>query len=88
MGHIGEKGPHTMHCKGMVEGLPNCSSKFDFYELCIYGKQNHVRFPSKSTREKGTLELVHTDVFGPMSIASHGRSRYYVSLINELSRMT
>ena len=63
LGHISEKGLCAMHRKGMVESLPDCSSEFDFYEHCIYGKQNHVRFPSKSTREKGVLELVHNDVF-------------------------
>ena len=52
LGHIGEKGLFAMHRKGMVEGLPNSSSEFDFCEHCIYGKQNHVSFPSKSKTTK------------------------------------
>ena len=74
-----------MHSKGMVEGLPDCSSEFYFYEHCIYGKQNHVRFPSKATREKGILELVHSDIFGPVSVPSLGGSRYYVYFIDDFS---
>ena len=77
-----------MHRKGMVKVLPNCSSKFDFCEHCIYGKQNYVSFPSKATREKEILKLVHSDVFGPVSVPSLGGSRYYVSFINDFSRMT
>ena len=77
-----------MHNKGMVEGLPDCSSKFDLCEHCIYGKQNRVSCSSKATREKMILELVHSDVFGPMSFLSLGGSRYYVSFIDEFSRMT
>ena len=77
-----------MHKKGMVKGLLAFSSEFDFYEHCIYGKQNHMSFPRKSTREKEILELVHSDVFGPMSMPSLGGSRYYVPLIDDFSGMT
>lgn len=52
LGHISEKGIRAMHSKGMVKGLPDCSSEFDFCKHCIYGKQNFVRFPSKATRAK------------------------------------
>ena len=48
-----------MHNKGVVKGIPDCSFEFYFYEQCIYGKQNHMSFPSKDTREKGIVELVH-----------------------------
>ena len=47
-----------------------------------------MSFPSKATREKGILELVHSDVFGPVSVPSLGGSSYYVSFIDDLSRMT
>ena len=72
----------------MDERLPHCSSKFDVYEHCIYGKQNFVSFPNKATRVKGIMELVHGDVFRPMSVPSIGGSRYYVSFIDGFSRMT
>ena len=47
-----------------------------------------MSFPSKSTREKKILELVHSDLFGPMSVPSLGGSRYYVPFIDNFSRMT
>ena len=52
LGHIDKNGLRAMYNKGMVKGLPDCSFEFDFYEHCIYGKQNHVRFPSKATKVK------------------------------------
>jgi hypothetical protein len=64
MGQIGENGLRAMHNKCMVEGFPKCNLEVNFYEHCIYGKQNKVRFPSGATREKGILELVHSEVFG------------------------
>jgi hypothetical protein len=53
--HIREKGLRLLHGKGMVEGMSNCSLYFDFYEHCVYGKYNQVRFPSGAMREEGIL---------------------------------
>jgi hypothetical protein len=88
LGHIGEKGLRTLHSKGMVEGMSNCTLDFDFCEHCIYGKHNRVRFPSGATREKGILELIHSDVFGPVHVPSLGKYVYYVSFIDDFSRNT
>jgi hypothetical protein len=85
LGHIGEKGLQTLHDKGMVEGMSNCTLDFDFYEHWIYGKQNRVRFPSGATRAKAILELIHSDVFGPVPVPSLGKSVYYVSFIDDFS---
>jgi hypothetical protein len=65
--------------KGIVEGFPNYAFKFKLCQPCIYGKQNHVRFPSRATRAKGILECVHSDFFGLVLIPSLGGSMYYVS---------
>ena len=68
LGHIGEKGLQLLHDKGMVEGMSNFSLDFDLCEHCVYGKQNRVIFPSCATRAEGILQLVHSDVFGPVSV--------------------
>ena len=47
-----------------------------------------MSFLSKSTRAKELLELVHSDVFGPVSVPSLGGSRYCVPFIDDFSRMT
>jgi hypothetical protein len=88
MGHIGEKGLRDMHNKGMVEDFPACNLEVEFYAHCIYGKQSRVRFPSRATRENGILELVHSDVFGSVSVPSLGGSLYYVSFIDYFLRKT
>jgi hypothetical protein len=86
LGHIGEKGLRLLHGKGMVEGMSNFSLDFDFCEHCLYGKKNQVRFPSSATRVEGILQLVHNDVFGPVSVPSLGKSVYYISFIDDFSR--
>jgi hypothetical protein len=88
MEHIGEKRIQAMHIKGMVEGFPECGLEVDFCEHFLYGKQSRVRFPFRATRENGILELVYSDVFGPVTMPSLGRSLYYVSFIDYFSRKT
>ena len=88
LGHIGEKGLRLLHGKGMVEGMSNFSLDFDLCENFLYGKQNQVRFPSCAMRAEGILQLVHSDVFGPVSVPSLGKYVYYVSFIDEFSRNT
>ena len=66
----------------MVKGMSNSSLDFDFCEYCVYGKQNRVSFPSGGKREKQRLELMHSDVFGPVEVPSLGKSVYYVSFID------
>jgi hypothetical protein len=39
-------------------------------------------------RGEGILQLVHIDVFGPVSVPSLGKSMYYVSFIDDFSRKT
>jgi hypothetical protein len=88
LGHIGEKGLQTLHSNGMFEGMSNCTLDFDLCQHCIYGKHNRVRFPSGATREKGILELIHSDVFGSLLVPSQGKSVYYVSFIDDFSKNT
>ena len=47
-----------------------------------------MSFPSGAKRANKILELVHSDVFGPMSAPSLGNFVYYVSFIDEFSRNT
>ena len=86
--HIGEKGLGILHGNGMVEGMSNFSSDFNLCERCVYGKQNRVSFPSGAKRANKILELMHSDVFGPVSVPSLGNYMYYVSFIDDFSRNT
>ena len=49
----------------------------------IWKKKNRVRFASGATRAKGILELIHSDVFGPVPIPSLEKYVYYVSFIDD-----
>ena len=72
----------------MLEGMSNFSMNFDFCEHCVDGKHNRVSFPSGAKRANKILEIVHSDVFGLVSVPSLDKSVYYVSFIDEFSRNT
>ncbi|KAL0312603.1 UNVERIFIED_CONTAM: Retrovirus-related Pol polyprotein from transposon TNT 1-94 [Sesamum radiatum] len=58
-------------------------------EACLQGKQHKRPFPSgTSWRAKAVLELIHTDVCGPMRTPSHEQNRYFILFIDDYSRMT
>ena len=47
-----------------------------------------MSFPSSAKRANKILELVHSDVFGPVSVPTLGKFVYYVSFIDDFSRNT
>ena len=53
---------------------------------CLAGKQHRVSFNSKSKKfEK--LELVHFDVCDPMDVETLGRNKYFITHIDDATRM-
>jgi hypothetical protein len=88
MGHIGEKGLWALHGKGTVECIYDCTLDVDFYEHYVYGKHDRVRFSFGATRQKRILKLLHSDVFGPVSVSSLDKFVYRVSFIDYFLRNT
>ena len=59
----------------------------DKCEPCIFGKMQRSSLPKKSkSRSAKSLELLHTDLCGPMQIPSIGGSRYFFSVTDDYSR--
>jgi hypothetical protein len=54
---------------------------------CLFGKQVRFAFQKPPSRRKAkVLELVHTNVFGPLKKKTHGGASYFVSFIDDASR--
>ena len=71
LGHMSEKGLKILAGKSLLPGLK--SYNLDLCEHCIYGRQIRVSFlRSGHERKTNLLELVHSDVFGPLNIKSLG----------------
>jgi hypothetical protein len=54
--------------------------------VCLKGKMARAPFPKQSNRNTDVLELIHTDVCGPMRTESLGGAKYYVKFIDDATR--
>ena len=71
------------------EGLPEIQKKHDSVcKGCVKGKNTKKTFPSSESKEKGIMEIIHSDVCGTISSSSLSGYVYYVSFINDFSRKT
>lgn len=88
-GHMNFGGLKTLHQKNMVMGLPKIAAPSQVCEECVVSKQHHNQFPQgKSWRAKKELELVHSNICGPITPHSNGGQSYVITLINDYSRKT
>ncbi|KAL0462876.1 UNVERIFIED_CONTAM: Retrovirus-related Pol polyprotein from transposon TNT 1-94 [Sesamum latifolium] len=62
-----------------LDHLPTCES-------CLKGKMTKKPFVGQSAIAKGLLNLVHTDVCGPLSIPTRGGFSYFITFTDDHSR--
>ena len=84
LGHIGVKRMKKLHKVGFLESLGYES--FDACEPCLLGKMTKTPFSRTMERASNLLEIIHTDVCGPMSVDARGVYRYFLTSTNDLSR--
>ena len=84
LGHIGVKRMKKLHVDGLLESLDYES--LDACEPCLMGKMNKTLFSRTIERATDLLEIIHTDVCGPMSVEARGGYRYFRTFIDDLSR--
>ena len=78
-----------LSAEGLVNGLDyNCSEGLDFCESCTKAKHHRSSFPGcGGTRAEETLGLVHTDVCGKLDTKSLGGAQYFVTFIDDATRL-
>ena len=70
-----------------IEGLPEIKKKHEgLCKGCAKGNNTKKTFPCSERKEKAILEIIHSDVCGPMSSSSLSEYVYYVSFIDDFSR--
>ena len=75
LGHIGVKSMKKLHKDGLLESLDYES--FYACEPCLMGKMTKTPFSGKMEHAGDLLEIIHTDVCGPMSVDARGRYHYF-----------
>ena len=85
LGHIGVNRMNKLHVDGLLESLD--------YELlgtcepCLMAKMTKTAFFGTMERATDLLEIIHTDVCGPMNIEARGGYRYFLTFIDDLADM-
>lgn len=73
----------------MVTGLPQFNQKHEgTCKGCALGRNTKGPFHSSESRSKCILDLIHSDLCGPMSVASSSGFLYYIIFIDDYSRKT
>ncbi|UYV76700.1 hypothetical protein LAZ67_14001823 [Cordylochernes scorpioides] len=85
-GHLNLQDLKKLKMQNIVYGLPNFDVKNFTCEVCLKGKQTRLPFQKESfTRSREPLELVHTDICGPMRTKSLGGALYFSTFIDDFS---
>ena len=81
LGHSNLNRIHSLVKSGILnslifEPIPVCES-------CLEGKMTKRPFKAKGNRATKQLELVHTNVCGPMSVQARGRYEYFITFTDD-----
>ena len=72
-----------------VTGLPEIQIEHEgVCKGCAQGKNTKNTFPKSDSKEKGILDIIHSNICEPMQITSLSGYSYYASFIDDYSRKT
>uniref|UniRef100_A0A5B6YZI2 GAG-pre-integrase domain-containing protein n=1 Tax=Davidia involucrata TaxID=16924 RepID=A0A5B6YZI2_DAVIN len=84
LGHMSERGMTELSKQGLLDGYK--TGKLNFCEHCVFGKQCRVKFSMAVHMTNGTLDYIHSDLWGPSKVPSKGGGRYMLTFIDDFSR--
>jgi len=90
MGHRNPAAIRKMVLDDSIKGLQiiECGIK-EVCEVCMKGKMTRLPFPKKSkTESTAILDLIHSDVCGPMRTVTPSGKRYLVTFIDDYSNFS
>jgi GAG-pre-integrase domain len=85
LGHMNESGMTILNKKDLLCG--QCTSSLEFCEYYVFGKQKRLSFSTVIHRIKGTLDYIHSYLWGHSCEPLKGSSsRYLLTFIDNFSR--
>lgn len=64
------------------------NEKADFCDACQLGKSYRLPFIRSVSKSSHPLALIHCDLWGPSPVASTSGYRFYISFVDDYSRLT
>ena len=84
--HMSEKGLQLLAKQSLIPMAKVKSS--NLYDYCLFGKHHRVSFQKNSNQKLEKLELVYSNICGPMEVHLLGGNKYFVAFIDDTSRKT
>jgi hypothetical protein len=84
LGHISENHMKRLHSDGLLTSFD--FESYETCEACLMGKMTKAPFIGFPERAADLLELIHTDVCGPMSMTARGGFQYFITFTDDFSR--
>ena len=91
LNHIGMASLLELSRKQLVDGIdPDLRDPKHVCEGCVAGKDSRKPFPAKDPTKRSAkpLEVVHTDLCGPMGRPTKDGGRYFITFTDDFSRRT
>lgn len=85
MGHLNQASLNKLK-DGLASGIDFSHRNIEDCKTCAKGKLARLKFPKNGSRATDFLEIVHSDICGPMEIDSIGGSRYFITFIDDKTR--
>ena len=88
LGHVNFKYLDAICREQLVTGIPNeLESEFMKCKTCIENKMHNLPFSNNRTKVKDILEIIDTDVCGPFNTTGFNGEKYFVSFIDDYSKV-
>ncbi|GAU36961.1 hypothetical protein TSUD_57390 [Trifolium subterraneum] len=86
LGHLNFNDMCDLQKKQLVSGLPEIEIPKEVCEECVQSKQHRNSFSKEvKSKTKAILEVVYSDVCGPIQVESIGGNKYFVTFIDDFS---
>ena len=89
LGHLNYQSLYHLTTKQLVAGIPPLPLIKHVCPSCMIGKLPQDRKPKhRTTRTSKPLQLIHSDICGPMPVTSRTGNRYILTFIDDFTRKT
>lgn len=88
LGHVNFKDLKHLCEAQLAEGLPKqVERNFEKCEICLENKMTNLKFENNRTRANDILEIIHSDVHGPITQTGYNGEKYFVTFIDDFSKI-
>lgn len=89
LGHINFKYLDLLCQNELLHRIPKeVEKEYMKCAICIKGKMHNLPFNNYRRHATDILELIHTDLNGPHAITGHGGEKYFLTFIDDYSKLT